>query len=258
MQKTLLRRAVAGLALGAAAAAHAAVPVQGYVVKQTYPHDAQAFTQGLFFMDGFLYESTGQYGQSSVRKVELKTGKVLQKRDLPEKIFGEGIAPVGGNIVTLTWMNQGGFILDGATFQPKATWEYKGEGWGLTSDGQHVYMSDGTPYIRVLNPDTLQEVRRIHVTADGLPLPRLNELEWVDGLIYANVWQTDRIARIDPFSGRVIGWIDLSGLSSTAGAGDDADNVLNGIAYDAKTKRLFVTGKRWPKLFEIELKPGKK
>jgi glutamine cyclotransferase len=258
MQKSLLRRTVIGLALGAAAAAQAAVPVQGYVVKQTYPHDAQAFTQGLFFMDGYLYESTGQYGESSVRKVELKTGKVLQKRDLPEQIFGEGIAPVAGNIVTLTWMNQGGFILDAATFTPKATFEYKGEGWGLTSDGERVYMSDGTPDIRVLNPATLQETRRIHVTADGLPLSRINELEWVDGLIYANVWQTDRIARIDPMSGRVIGWIDLSGLAATAGVASNADNVLNGIAYDAKAKRLYVTGKRWPKLFEIELKPAKK
>jgi glutamine cyclotransferase len=258
MQKSLLRRAVLGLALGAAAATQAAVPVQGYVVKQTYPHDAHAFTQGLFFMDGYLYESTGQYGESSVRKVELKTGKVLQKRDLPEQIFGEGIAPVAGNIVTLTWMNQGGFILDAATFMPKATFEYKGEGWGLTSDGERVYMSDGTPDIRVLNPSTLQETRRIHVTADGLPLSRLNELEWVDGLIYANVWQTDRIARIDPMSGRVIGWIDLSGLAATAGVDASVDNVLNGIAYDAKAKRLYVTGKRWPKLFEIELKPLKK
>lgn len=258
MQKSSLRRVVLGLALSAATAAQAAVPVQGYVVKQAYPHDAQAFTQGLFYMDGFLYESTGQYGESSVRKVDIKTGKVLQKRDLPAQIFGEGIAPVGGNIVTLTWMNQGGFILDAATFTPKATFEYKGEGWGLTSDGERVYMSDGTPEIRVLNPQTLQETRRIRVTADGLPLSRINELEWVDGLIYANVWQTDRIARIDPMSGRVIGWIDLSGLSAAAGVANDVDNVLNGIAYDAKTKRLFVTGKRWPKLFEIELKPATK
>jgi glutamine cyclotransferase len=258
MHKSLLRRAALGLVFGTSLAAQAAVPVQGYVVKQSFPHDEQAFTQGLFFMDGFLYESTGQYGASTVRKVDLKTGKVLQKRDLPQQVFGEGIAPVGANIVALTWMNQGGFILDAATFAPKATFEYKGEGWGLTSNGESIYMSDGTAYIRVLNPATMQETRRIHVTAEGLPVTRINELEWVDGLIYANVWQTDRIARIDPMSGRVLGWIDLSGLSAAAGAAHDADNVLNGIAYDAKSKRLFVTGKRWPKLFEIELKPAKK
>lgn len=258
MQKSLLRRAAFGLALGASVAVQAAAPVQGYVVKQSYPHDEQAFTQGLFFMDGFLYESTGQYGASSVRKVDLKTGKVLQKRDLPQQVFGEGIAPVGSNIVALTWMNQGGFILDAATFTPKATFEYKGEGWGLTTDGERVYMSDGSSDIRVLNPATLQETRRIHVTADGKPLTRINELEWVDGLIYANVWQTDRIARIDPMSGRVIGWIDLSGLAAAAGVKAGADNVLNGIAYDSQHKRLFVTGKLWPRLFEIELKPIKK
>jgi len=261
MQKSLLQKAALGLALGASMAAQAqsaALPVQGYTVKQSYPHDERAFTQGLFFMDGFLYESTGQYGTSSVRKVELHTGKVLQKRDLPDKVFGEGIAPVGGNIVALTWMNQGGFILDAATFTPKSTFEYKGEGWGLTSDGERVYMSDGTPYIRVLNPATLQETRRIHVTAEGKPVEKINELEYVEGLIYANVWQTDRIARIDPMSGRVIGWIDLSGLSAKAGITPGADNVLNGIAYDPKQKRLFVTGKLWPKLFEIELKPAKK
>jgi glutamine cyclotransferase len=250
-----MRKLIGLTSLCLASIAGAAVPVQGYAVKHSYPHDAQAFTQGLYFRDGFLYESTGQYGSSSVRKVEIATGKVLQKRDLPEQVFGEGIAQVGNDILALTWMNQGGFVLDAATFQAKATFRYQGEGWGLTTDGERAYMSDGSPYIRVLDPATMQEQRRIHVTADGKPVPKLNELEWVDGIIYANVWQTDRIARIDPLTGRVIGWIDLAGLSAKAGVAPDSDNVLNGIAYDSKQKRLFVTGKRWPRLFEIELRP---
>lgn len=252
-----MRKLLALTTLCLAGIAGAAVPVQGYTVKHSYPHDARAFTQGLFFRDGFLYESTGQYGASSVRKVEIATGKVVQKRDLPEQVFGEGIALVGNDIMALTWMNQGGFVLDAATFEAKATFRYQGEGWGLTSDGQRVYMSDGSPYLRVLDPVTMQEQRRIHVTADGQPVPKLNELEWVDGIIYANVWQTDRIARIDPLTGRVIGWIDLAGLSAKAGVGPDSDNVLNGIAWDSKQKRLFVTGKRWPRLFEIELRTSR-
>ncbi|KQZ40053.1 glutaminyl-peptide cyclotransferase [Duganella sp. Root1480D1] len=254
-----MRKLVAlGAAALAAQIASAAVPVQGYSIKAAYPHDPQAFTQGLFFKDGFLWESTGQYGASSVRKVELATGKVLQKRDLPEKVFGEGIAPHGDSIVGITWMNQAGYVLDSGSFAIKGTFNYLGEGWGLTSDGERLYMSDGTPEIRVLDPKSFAEQRRIKVTADGQPLSQINELEWVDGQIYANVWQTDRIARIDPFSGHVLGWIDLSGLAATAKAGTDADNVLNGIAYDARSHRLFVTGKRWPKLFEIVLRPNKK
>ncbi|WP_028102244.1 glutaminyl-peptide cyclotransferase [Pseudoduganella violaceinigra] len=254
-----MRKLVAlGAAALAAQIASAAVPVQGYAIKAAYPHDPQAFTQGLFFKDGFLWESTGQYGASSVRKVELATGKVLQKRDLPEKVFGEGIAPHGDSIVGITWMNQAGYVMDQGSFAIKGTFNYLGEGWGLTSDGERLYMSDGTPEIRVLDPKTFGEQRRIQVTADGQPLMQINELEWVEGQIYANVWQSDRIARIDPASGQVLGWIDLSGLAATAKVGADADNVLNGIAYDAKSRRLFVTGKRWPKLFEIELKSHKK
>ncbi len=250
------------IALGAAALAaqiaSASVPVQGYAIKASYPHDPQAFTQGLFFKDGFLWESTGQYGASSVRKVELATGKVLLKRDLPEKVFGEGIAPHGDSIVGITWMNQAGYVMDQGSLAIKATFNYMGEGWGLTSDGERLYMSDGTPEIRVLDPRTFSVQRRIKVTADGQPLAQINELEWVEGQIYANVWQSDRIARIDPFSGRVLGWIDLSGLAASAKAAKNVDNVLNGIAYDAKARRLFVTGKRWPRVFEIELKPAKK
>lgn len=254
------KAAVLGVAALTAAAqlAAAAVPVQGFTIKATYPHDPQAFTQGLFYKDGFLWESTGQYGASSVRKVELATGKVLQKRELPEKVFGEGIAPHGDNIVGITWMNQAGYVMDPGSLSIKGTFNYMGEGWGLTSDGERLYMSDGTQEIRVLDPKSFSEQRRIKVTVEGQPLLKINELEWVEGQIYANVWQSDRIARIDPFSGKVLGWIDLSGLAATAKAGKDVDNVLNGIAYDAKARRLFVTGKRWPKLFEIELRPLKK
>ncbi|WP_338770702.1 glutaminyl-peptide cyclotransferase [Massilia sp. METH4] len=250
----LTRTFVATLALAFSAVVQAAVPVYGYTVKNTYPHDANAFTQGLFWRGDVLYESTGQYGASSIRKVDLETGDVLQKRDLPANVFGEGIAPSGNRIVSLTWTNGGGFVFDIDTFEPLGSWRYQGQGWGLTSDGNRLYMSDGSAYVRVLDPQSMRVLRRIHVTADGVPVTQLNELEWVDGEIFANVWQTDRIARIDAFSGQVRGWIDLAGLDRLAGVTPGADNVLNGVAWDAEHKRLFVTGKRWPKLFEIELK----
>jgi glutaminyl-peptide cyclotransferase len=250
----VMRAAALGLAAVMAAHAHSAVPVYGYTVKKAYPHDAGAFTQGLFFQDGYLYESTGLNGRSSVRRVELESGKVLQKRDIPQQYFGEGIAPMGGDIVALTWTTQTGFIFDAKTFALKQTFNYPGEGWALTTDGERLYMSDGTPYIRVLDGKTLGQTRRIRVTVDGAPVDQINELEWVEGEIYANIWQTDRIARIDPFSGRVVGWIDLSGLAAQAGIVPGADNVLNGIAYDSKAHRLFVTGKLWPKVFEIDVK----
>jgi glutamine cyclotransferase len=179
---------------------------------------------------------------------------VLQKRDIPAQYFGEGIAAVGNVIIGLTWTNQTGLIFDIDTLQLQQTFSYPGEGWALTTDGERIYMSDGTPYIRVLDPKTLRQVRRIHVTADGEPVTQINELEWVEGQIYANIWQTDKIARIDPLTGRVVGWIDLTGLSAQAAVAPGSDNVLNGIAYDAAQRRLFVTGKNWPKLFEIELK----
>jgi glutamine cyclotransferase len=234
--------------------AQAAIPVYGFVVKNTYPHDSQAFTQGLFIKDGQLYESTGQKGQSTLRKVELRTGKVLQKKALADEYFGEGSTPVGDTIVGLTWQSNVGFIYDAKTFALKGRFNYKGEGWGLTSDAKSVYMSDGSAEIRVLDPKTLDERRRIRVTAEGKPITQLNELEVVDGEIFANVWGTDVIARIDPASGNVVGWIDLTGLLPPAQRGTaSADAVLNGIAYDGKHRKLYVTGKLWPKLFEIEL-----
>jgi glutamine cyclotransferase len=234
--------------------ARAAVPVYGYEVKHSYPHDPQAFTQGLLFRNGILYESTGLNGRSSVRKVALETGKVLLKTDIPQQYFGEGITAVGNLIIGLTWTSQTGFVFDSETLQLKQTFSYPGEGWALATDGERIYMSDGTAYIRVLDPKTMQQTRRIRVTADGEPVTQINALEWVDGQIYANIWQTDKIARIDPFSGRVVGWIDLAGLAAKAGIESGSDNVLNGIAYDSAKRRLFVTGKLWPKLFEIELK----
>lgn len=252
---SLLRAGLCTLGLmGALASAQAAIPVYGYFVKNTYPHDRQAFTQGLLFKDGHLYESTGQNGQSSLRKVELTTGKVLQKTMLDKDVFGEGITDVGDELIGLTWISQTGYVFDQKTLKLKRKFSYKGEGWGLASDGKAVYMSDGTSAIRVLNPKTLAEMRRFEVTAEGRPIERLNELEMVDGQLYANVWGADVIARIDPASGKVVGWIDLTGLLPPEQRGTaNPDAVLNGIAWDARGKRLFVTGKLWPKLFEIEL-----
>lgn len=239
-----------------AGSAWAQIPVYGFVVKNTYPHDAGAFTQGLFYRDGHLYESTGRTGQSTIRKVDLKTGKVLQQADLPPDVFGEGSAAVGNELVGLTWTSQVGYVFDLKTFKLKQRFTYQGEGWGLASDADKLYMSDGSPFIRILDARTRKELRRIQVTADGKPLPRLNELEMVDGQLYSNIWGTDVIARIDPDSGKVTGWINLAGLLPQDQRGTaEVDAVLNGIAWDAKGKRLFVTGKLWPKLFEIELVP---
>jgi glutaminyl-peptide cyclotransferase len=238
----------------AATTAQAAIPLYGFMVKNSYPHDPQAFTQGLSIRDGYLYETTGMNGRSSLRKVELASGKVLQKKDLAPEFFGEGSALVGQDIVGLTWTSHAGFVYDLKTFALKRRFNYAGEGWGLASDAQHLYMSDGSADIRVLDPKTLEEQRRIHVTAEGKPITQLNELEVVDGQLFANVWGTDVIARIDPASGNVVGWIDLTGLLPPEKRGTTSvDAVLNGIAWDSKHKRLYVTGKLWPKLFEIEL-----
>ena len=247
-------RAIAAALVVLTNAAHAALPVYGYVIKNTYPHDPAAFTEGLFFRDGQLYESTGQKGQSTVRKVELKSGRVLQKKELAPDYFGEGSTAVGDTIVNLTWQTNVGFLFDAKTFALKGRFNYKGEGWGLASDARHVYMSDGSAEIRVLDPKTLAEQSRIRVTAEGKPITQLNELEVVEGQLFANVWGTDVIARIDPASGNVVGWIDLTGLLPPAQRGTTSvDAVLNGIAYEPKGHHLYVTGKLWPKLFEIEL-----
>jgi glutamine cyclotransferase len=251
-----IRAAILGLALAAAglcAPARAAVPVYGARVVHAYPHDSQAFTEGLFYLGGFLYESTGLEGQSSIRKVRLQTGEVVQRRAIPSQYFGEGIVAWKDRLVELTWRSQVGFVYDLAGFTPRASFRYAGEGWALTRDSRRLIMSDGTPDIRFLDPRTYAETGRIRVTCQGRPVANVNELEWVRGALYANIWQTSLIARIDPASGRVTGWIDLSSL--VAAAPDDPDAVLNGIAYDAAHDRLFVTGKLWPKLYEIKLVP---
>jgi glutaminyl-peptide cyclotransferase len=227
-------------------------PVAGYVVRHVYPHDRQAFTQGLQYHDGFLYEGTGQEGLSSIRKLTLATGRPVQQVRVPSQHFGEGITLWNDQIIQLTWRSQIGFVYDRATLVRRRSFSYTGEGWGLTHDGRRLIMSDGTARLRFLNPETLEETgTRLLVTDAGIPIKDLNELEWVGGEIYANVWRTNFIARISPATGRVRGWVDLSGLLTPAEA-SQAD-VLNGIAYDAAKKRLFVTGKLWPKLFEIDI-----
>lgn len=231
-----------------------AAATYGYRVVKTYPHDSNAFTQGLEFRDGAFFEGTGMVGRSSLRRVELGTGRVLQKYDMPRPFFGEGITVLNGQILQLTWTSNTGFIYDKTGFKVLRSFSYPGEGWGLANDGKMIYMSDGSSQIRVWDAASLKEVRRITVKDGATPVPMLNELEWVKGELYANVWMTDRIARISPADGRVLGWIDLSGiLSSAERSGSDA--VLNGIAYDAAGDRLFVTGKLWPKIFEIKVVP---
>ncbi|MDE2307674.1 MAG: glutaminyl-peptide cyclotransferase [Xanthomonadaceae bacterium] len=249
-----MRRLIIALALLlAATACPAAIPVYGYKIVHVYPHDTSAYTEGLFYKDGYLYESTGEQGRSTVRKVQLETGRVLQSHDLPARYFGEGIVDWKGRLVQLTWQSETGFVYDLASFKLLRTFSYPGEGWALTRDSRHLYMSDGSAVLRILDPDTLKATGSIMVEANGIPVTNLNELEWVKGQIYANIWLTNRIARIDPASGHVIGWIDLDGLLDVNRLPDPGNDVLNGIAYDAAHDRLFVTGKRWPKLFEIKL-----
>ncbi len=228
--------------------------VWGYRIVKTYPHDRMAYTQGLLWLDGFLYESTGQYGASSLRKVRLETGQVIERHDLEDTYYGEGLAAWGGRFYQLTWTQQTGFIYDydRARLRQVGTFRYSGEGWGLTQDGKRLIMSDGTAELRFIDPRTLKETGRLKVHAGGVPVGELNELEVVRGEIFANIYRTERIARISPKSGAVTGWIDLTGLLPQADRWIPVD-VLNGIAYDAARDRLFVTGKLWPKLFEIEL-----
>jgi glutaminyl-peptide cyclotransferase len=239
-----------------AASAQEGVPVYGYQVVHTYPHDTKAYTEGFFYLDGYFYEATGEIGESSIRKVEMNTGKVLQQVDLPPPDYGEGIVAWKNRLMELTWQSHHGFIYDLKTFKRTGQFDYPGEGWALTADNRHIYMSDGTPTLRVLDPATLKQIDKINVTANGNPVANLNELEWVKGEIYANVWLTHAIVRINPSTGKVVGVINLTGLGpKPEELSDPSNDVLNGIAYDAAHDRLFVTGKRWPLIYEIKLTP---
>ena len=229
-------------------------PTYGYKIVNRYPHDPNAFTQGLVFVDGFLFEGTGLYRRSSLRKVELTTGTVLQYRNLPPQFFGEGVTVFHNKVIQLTWRGKLGFVYDKETFELIETFHYPTEGWGITHDGEHLIMSDGTATLYLLHPKTYNRVGLINVHDRQGPVSDLNELEYVKGLIFANVWKTEKIALISPETGAVLGWIDLRGLLRPEDRVKHVD-VLNGIAYDQGNDRFFVTGKLWPRLFEIELTP---
>jgi len=247
-----VEHAIAPVSMGRGITVNPDFPVYGYRIVNSYPHDTNAFTQGLVFHNGFLYESTGVRGKSSLRKVELETGKVLQKYLLPTHFFGEGLTLWKDKLIQLTWEGGKGIVYDKGTFHPLYEFSYSTEGWGITHDGRHLIMSDGSSTLYFLDPETFQQKKTIKVHDGNVPVVNLNELEYVNGEIYANVWLTDYIARIAPETGRLLGWIDLKELLGEEDRTPSA-NVLNGIAYDKKQNRLFVTGKYWPKLFEIKL-----
>ena len=228
------------------------IPVYTYKVVNTYPHNRGAFTERLVFEDGVLYEGTGLHGYSTLRRVKLETGEILQICELPRKFFGEGVTIYGNKIIQLTWQSHIGFVYNKYSFKLLQEFNYPDEGWGITHDGKHLIMSDGTETLHFLDPETFEEISQIEVSANKIPVTRINELEFIKGEIYANIWLTERIARINPLTGQVVGWIDLKGILSPEDDSEAVD-VLNGIAYDAKNNRLFVTGKFWPKLFEIDL-----
>ena len=250
----VLTIALTGIVSSAAVRAQrsAGAPVFGYEVVKVYPHDRDAFTQGLLYRDGVLYESTGLNGRSSLRKVQLETGKVLQQTAVDARYFAEGLTDWGARLVQLTWNTNVGFVYDFASFKQVRTFSYAGEGWGLARDDRRLIMSDGTSTLRFLDPQTFAPAGQVQVVDGDRPVRDLNELEFIDGQVYANVWLTDRIAIISPGNGRVTGWINLAGLMARGAVSGDA--VLNGIAYDAPGKRLFVTGKLWPSLFEIRVR----
>jgi glutaminyl-peptide cyclotransferase len=229
-------------------------PIPLYKVKiiKAYPHDPDAFTEGLVFSGGFIYESTGMNGKSSIRKVELETGKIVKKFDLPVQYFGEGLTEWDGTFIQLTWRSGKGFVYDHESFSIERDFGFSGEGWGITHDGKSLIMSNGSNRLVFLNPQTFAQERVMPVLSGGKPVRLLNELEYIKGEIYANIWLKDFVARISPETGEVIGWIDMSNLRKELSDGQKAD-VLNGIAYDTETNRIFVTGKLWPKLFQIEI-----
>jgi glutamine cyclotransferase len=254
-----MRRTVVGALAGLAAFAlfclastTFAQATSGYRVIQAYPHDAQAFTQGLVYVDGHLYESTGLNGQSTLREDDLETGRVVKEISVSSRYFAEGLTNWGNTLIQLTWKAHVAFVYDRASFRLLRTIQYPWEGWGLTQDGRHLILSDGSDTLHFLNPESFAEVRSLRVTDHGKPVEELNELEYIHGQIYANVWMADRIARISPETGKVLGWINLKGILPAIELRSQ-DAVLNGIAYDAAHNRLFVTGKLWPRLFEIQV-----
>lgn len=244
--------AIAAVGIAAALPRGSALPVDTVRVVASYPHDPNAFSQGLVIADSVLYEGTGTFGESSLRRVDLKSGTVERHVPLNQEYFGEGITVVGDKIYQLTWKNRLGIVYDRETMTPESSFRYSGEGWGLTTDGKELILSDGTATLRFLSLETLEVTRRVQVRTASGPVEQLNELEYVDGEIYANIWYSDRIVRISPKTGNVLGWIDLSALYP-ARQRPSREHVLNGIAYDAKTKQLFVTGKNWPKLYQVEV-----
>ena len=234
----------------------AATPVATVRVVKSYPHDRSAFTQGLAIEDGRLFESTGLYGESSIREVDLKSGVPIRRVGLDESLFGEGMTVLNGELFFVTWKKQIGYVLDPATFAVKRSFRYGGQGWGLTDDGTHLILSDGSATLRFLDPRDGKVLKRLSVRDNGRPVDQLNELEFTGEAILANIWHRDRIARIDPTSGEVVGWIDASGLRGEVDLARPNEDVLNGIAYDPEAKALYLTGKRWPKLFEVEIVPA--
>ena len=263
MNRTLSRLVVLFLLTGfrpflLAQAPHPASPHRPqeytFAIVAVYPHDTSAFTQGLAYRDGFLYEGTGREGQSSLRKVRLETGEIVQQVNLEPDLFGEGITLLNDKVIQLTWKSGIGFVYDLNSFRLLRRFSYSGEGWGLATNGRELFLSDGTPEIRVLDGETFQEKRRIKVHEGSTAVDQLNELEFVEGQVFANLWHSNRVARISPQTGDVVGWIDLTGLLSPMYR-LEPEAVLNGIAYDPIRKRLFVTGKLWPRIFEIKLSP---
>ncbi|MFM8534782.1 MAG: glutaminyl-peptide cyclotransferase [Acidimicrobiia bacterium] len=229
-------------------------PVQGFKVIATYPHDPDAFTQGLVFAGGEFYESTGLNNHSTLRRVEIATGKVLQQHKVPDEYFAEGLALVGDELLQLTWQHRRGFVYDRKTFALKRTFPYKTEGWGIAYDrDSQLEISDGSDSLKFLNPKTHEPTKSIRVRDAGRSIDHLNELEWIEGEIWANVWLTDRVARISPVTGEVNAWVDFSSLWPSSQRPNPGDQVLNGIAYDGATRRIFITGTQWPRLYHVSV-----
>lgn len=248
--------ALLSAAASTSAATPAAAPVSGYTVVAKYPHSTDSYTEGFLYLDGLFYEGTGMEGRSALLAIQPSTGKPVQQRVLPRQYFGEGIIDVGPNIYEWTWQTHIGFVIDRFSMRQVRTFTYTGEGWGMTRDKNSIITSDGSDTLRFRNPQTFAETRHIVVHDGGKAIDQLNELEYIKGEIWSNVWHDNRIARISPKDGHVISWVDLTGILPE-NQKRDAESVLNGIAYDAEHDRIFVTGKQWPAVFEIKVVPKK-